>query len=241
MTEKIILVTHDPADTDDRASAWLAAQGYELERTCPAEGGMIPPLTEETAGVVVYGGKYDVDQQDRYPFLLDELRLIEEVLKREVPFLGFCLGGQLLAHALGEEVGPHPQGFVEYGYYDFLPTSEGRAILGEVPKVLQSHFHGWYNAPKGVVSLGRSETFPEQAFRYGERTYGFQFHPEASRAMLERWIARRPPERHLMPGAHPPERQRADFERYDKALGEWLYWFLARWAKPAALWREAAE
>jgi GMP synthase (glutamine-hydrolysing) len=241
MKQSIILVTHDPADTDDRASRWLARQGYDLERSCPAEGESIPPLTDETAGAVIYGGKYDVDKQDRFPFLKDEIRFIEDVLNREIPFLGFCLGGQLLAHALGEPVGPHPKGYVEYGYYDFLPTPEGRAVLGDVPKALQSHFHGWYNTPKGAVSLGRSEAFPEQAFRYGGSTYGLQFHPEASRAMLERWISRRPPERHAMPGAYQPARQLADYGRYDKALGDWFHGFLARWIEPAKAWREAAE
>jgi GMP synthase (glutamine-hydrolysing) len=238
----IILVTHDKDDKDDRASAWLARHGHRLLWTCPAEGEAIPPLTDDIAGIVAYGGKQCVDEQDRWPYLKDELRLIDNALKREVPFLGLCLGGQLLAHALGEPVGPHPQGFAEYGYYDFVLTEEGRVVLGQVPKVLQSHFHGWYRTPTGAVALGRSEAYPEQAFRYGDSAYGLQFHPEASRAMLARWIARRPPERHQMPYAFAPERQLADNLVYHQALGAWFHGFLERWMAPAtALHREAAE
>jgi GMP synthase (glutamine-hydrolysing) len=241
MKQSIILVTHDTDDKDDRASLWLKRRGYDLRWTCPAEGQPVPPLTDDVAAVVIYGGKQAVDEQDRYPFLKDELRLIDEALKRELPFLCLCLGGQLLAHALGEPVGPHPRGCAEYGYYDFTPTPEGQRILGDVPKVLQSHFHGWYATPKAAVALGRTEAYPEQAFRYGDNAYGIQFHPEASRAMLERWIGRRPPERHQMPGAYQPDRQLADNLVYDRALGDWFHGFLAAWMSPAEAYREAAE
>jgi GMP synthase (glutamine-hydrolysing) len=241
MKQSIILITHDADDLDDRASLWLARQGFALKWSCPAAGRPIPPLTEDIVGVVIYGGAPCVDEQERYPFLKDELRFIGATLKRGVPFLGICLGAQLLAHALGRHVGPHPRGFAEYGYYDIMPTDPGRAELGDVPKALQSHFHGWYETPKGAVALARSEAYPEQAFRYGENAYAIQFHPEASRAMLKRWIGRRPPERHAMPGAHPPDRQLADNLVHDKTLGDWFDGFLGRWMPRAAAYREAAE
>ena len=82
--------------------------------------------------------------------------------------------------------------------------------------------------------------FPEQAFRYGPSAYGIQFHPEASRTMLSRWIGRRPAERHQLPGAFPPDRQLADNLAYDRALGDWFHRFLARWSGGGAM-REAAE
>jgi len=241
MKQTIVLITHDKDDKDDRASQWLKRRGYALALACPAEGESIPPLTDDIAGVVVYGGRQAVDEQDHYPFLKDELRFIDETLKRGFPYLGLCLGGQLLAHALGEPVRPHAGGFAEYGYYDFVPTPAGDAALGPVPKVLQSHFHGWYATPKGAVALGRTAAYPEQAFSYGDKAYGIQFHPEASRGMLERWIARRPPERHAMPGAYPPDRQLADNLVYDEALGAWFHGFLSRWMAPAEAYCEAAE
>ncbi len=238
--KRVILITHDKDDNDDRASLWLAEQGYRLDRCCPAEGEAIPSITDEVAGAVVYGGKYDVGEQKTYPFLIDELKFIDSVLEKGTPFLGICLGGQLLAHALGEPVGPHPARHAEYGYYDLVPTEAGKTEFGTGLKVLQSHWHGWYRTPNGAVKLAESAHFPEQAFRYGPAAYGIQFHPEATRQMLTRWIGRRPSERHLLPGAFPPDRQLSDNITYDKPLGDWFHRFLDRWSGGAAL-REAAE
>jgi len=236
----VILITHDKDDTDDRASTWLAQQGLRLDWCCPADGETIPSLTDDVAAAVIYGGKYDVGEQKAYPFLIDELKFIDATLTRGTPLLGICLGGQLLAHALGEDVGPHPEKRAEYGYYDLIPTEQGRAEFGDGLKVLQSHWHGWYRTPKGAVKLAESPYFPEQAFRFGTSAYGIQFHPEASRSMLNRWIGRRPAERHALPGAFPPDRQLADNLVCDKALGDWFHGFLARWSGAGAL-RKAAE
>jgi len=238
--KSVILIAHDKDDRDDRASIWLAQQGFRLDWCCPAEGQAIPSLTDDVAAAVIYGGKYDVAEQKAYPFLIDELQFIDAALARGTPLLGICLGGQLLAHTLGEDVGPHPKKHAEYGYYDLIPTEQGRAEFGDGLKVLQSHWHGWYRTPKDAVKLAESAHFPEQAFRYGTSAYAIQFHPEANRSMLNRWLGRRPPARHALPGAFPPDRQLADNLAYDKALGDWFHGFLARWSGARAL-RKAAE
>lgn len=239
---KIIAITHDTSDLDDRCTDWLRQAGYDVATFCPAAGHEIPQLDFAVAGAVVFGGRYDVKMKGELPFLRDELRFIEDVLARGLPYLGICLGGQLLAHVLGEAVDAHPGGHAEYGYYDLLPTEEGQDFVGlRTLKVLQSHWHGWYETPKGATRLAYTEAFPQQAFRYGATAYGLQFHPEASLRMLERWIGRRPAERYLLKGAHGPERQRADFLAYDAQLGSWFGEFLSRWIGPAQGLKEAAE
>jgi GMP synthase (glutamine-hydrolysing) len=240
-SQKMLLIVQDRDEMDDRASAWARRQGYELNWICPAAGDSLPALDDSVAGVIVYGGAQDVDQQDNHPYLKDEMRLLEKALKQEKPVLGLCLGAQLLAHTLGEKVTGHPDGYAEYGYYDLVPTQAGASLFGKTMKVLQSHWHGWYQTPKDTVKLAGTAAFPEQAFRYGRNAYGFQFHPETSRKGLTRWISRRSPHKQTMKGAHPSERQLADNLVYDQALGAWFNTFLDDWMNGRRIRYEAAE
>ncbi len=241
MTRRFVLVAHNADEHDDRASAWLRRHGWPVQWVCPVSGEPLPAPGEDVAGAIVYGGKYDIDQQDAYPFLKDEMAWIDAALARDIPLLGICLGAQVMAHVLGQKVHGHPQGRAEYGYYPIEATAPGRDLVGDGLTVLQSHWHGWYDTPAGAEQLARSEHFPQQAFRYGKRAYALQFHPEASFATMSRWVGRRPAERHALPGAHPPERQLADHALYDAALGQWFEDFMTHWASSPAAAEAAAE
>jgi GMP synthase (glutamine-hydrolysing) len=226
-----ILVSHDPAEREDeRVSKFLKAKDFNLLWSCPAMGDPIPPMTEEVQALVVLGGKYGVPDKDSYAFLKDEMRIIRDALRRDIPILGICLGAQLLAHELGADVGPHPRGLYEYGFYPLIPSEEGSTLIPMSLMALQSHYHQ-FQIPRGAHRLASSELYENQAFRYGDKAFGLQFHPEASLASLKRWIARRG-ERNYASGAHPPERQLADYARYDLPLGQWFNDFLEKWIAP---------
>lgn len=196
----------------------------------PGGGDKLPALNADTSVLVVYGGRYGVPERETHAFLKDEMRVIREALNRDIPLLGICLGAQLLAHELGAAVGPHPKGVHEYGYYPLTPTEAGSAFVQDGLMALQSHSHGFEN-PMGAERLASSDFYDNQAFRLG-KAFGLQFHPEASRRSLERWIGRRG-ERNFAPGAHPPERQLADHAKFDAELGRWFGNFLEKWIAPA--------
>jgi GMP synthase (glutamine-hydrolysing) len=132
----------------------------------------------------------NVDQTDRHPHLATEAALIGEAIAAGLPVLGICLGGQLVARALGAEVTRSPE--KEIGWYDLSPSEEARADpllchLGSTEKIFQ--WHGdTFAIPKDAVHLASSASCPNQAFRYGDRTYGLQFHLEVDQPMIERWL-----------------------------------------------------
>ena len=141
-------------------------------------------------GLVVLGGPMNVDQADLYPHLTTEIAAIQEALRRELPVLGICLGAQLLAAALGANVRPNP--VREIGWYRLHPTAAAQSDrlcrhLDGSQHVFQWHAYT-FDLPHGAVHLASTSTCEHQAFRYGDRAYGLQFHLEADRHLIERWL-----------------------------------------------------
>ena len=132
------------------------------------------------------GGPMGVYEQDRYPFLRDELRLIEAALKDGRPVLGVCLGSQLLAAALGAKVVKGPG--KEIGWYpvSLLAGARDDRLFGSAPDSFTPlHWHGdVFDLPAGAVALATSEKTPLQAYRYGENVYGLLFHIEPDAAIV---------------------------------------------------------
>jgi GMP synthase (glutamine-hydrolysing) len=141
-------------------------------------------------GLVILGGPMGVYEADRYPHLLDEIKAIQQALHDDKPILGICLGAQLIAAALGANVKRSPNR--EIGWYDVSLTEEGKRdpVLGELQspeRIFQWHQDS-FEIPSEAVWLARSEACPQQAFRYGDKVYGFQFHLEVDEQMIERWL-----------------------------------------------------
>jgi len=155
--------------------------------------GRFPDLRPEVDGydgIVLLGGPMNVDQEARFPHLTHEIRMVETAMKRGLPVLGICLGSQLIAKALGAWVGRNPSR--EIGWHEVALTEAGRKdpILTHFQeKESLFHWHGdTFELPAGAVHLAASSTCQNQAFRYGERIYGFQFHLEVDQPMIDRWL-----------------------------------------------------
>jgi len=148
------------------------------------------PSLEGYGALVVLGGPMNVDQFEHYPHLDTETRLIHEAIGLGVPVLGICLGAQLIAKALGARV--RRNHVKEIGWYDLTLTPHGEddpvlGHLGGTEKIFQ--WHGdTFDIPPGAVHLASSPTCPNQAFRYGQNVYGFQFHLEVDEAVVKRWL-----------------------------------------------------
>ena len=156
-----------------------------------------------------------------------ELDWIPKVVDAGVPYLGLCLGAQLLTRALGGIVAPHPEGKVEVGYVDIEPTAAGREWIKNSMRVYQWHREGM-DIPHCCELLATNDCYPVQAFRYKENAFGFQFHPEVTLEMKEIWTLKGA-ERLKQPGAQQRGVHLSMHTLYDPPLDRWTNGFLDRW------------
>lgn len=153
------------------------------------DGDGLPRDTGDLEGLIVMGGPMNVDDVEHFPFLIEELRLIEKVIAEEKPVLGICLGAQLIAKALDARVYPNKVKEVGWGPVQLLPAVEADPVFAHAPRDLTVlHWHGdTFDLPAGAVNLARSKKCAHQAFRWGRSTYGLQFHLEATPGMVRSW------------------------------------------------------
>ncbi len=153
-------------------------------------GDAIPALSGYDA-LVVMGGPMDVWQEDAHPWLAPEKAAIREwVVRRKMPYLGICLGHQLLAEAVGGAVAPGRVSEVGFGTVDL--TDAGRADPAFDGFAARLDVFQWHSAevtdlPDQAVKLAGNEACAVQAFRYGDAAYGLQFHVELTADTVPEW------------------------------------------------------
>lgn len=224
----LVLIRHGDDPLDDGVALWARARGIPLRVVRPFRGEALGLPGPDTLGSVIYGGPFNVFEEDRHPFLRDEAAWIAESLARGLPTLGICQGGQQIARALGAWVGPPASGVHEFGVYEVTPSAQGRTegfLPGPMPMTL-AHWHH-FDLPQGAVHLAGSALYPNQAFRYGSNAYALQFHPECTPTIFRRWQDRAgaPWGR---PGVQDRATQDALLARHAGAQASWLQGFLRR-------------
>lgn len=210
-----------------RCGRKLRERGYILECCYPLAGEPLPMDMEGYAEVVIFGGPMSANDDAKLPGIRAQLNWIPTALDSGRPFLGICLGAQLLARALGATVKPHPAGLAEIGYFAVQPTAAGQTLFKTPLHVYHWHREG-FELPAGAELLATGPTFPQQAYRYGAHTFGVQFHPEVDQTILDLWLVEGAEEL-TEPGAQSAAEQRVRHAAYDAELDQWLDGFLETW------------
>jgi GMP synthase (glutamine-hydrolysing) len=226
----VLIVLHQEASTPGRVGRLLADRGHPLDIRRPSLGDRLPESLALHAGAVIFGGPMSAN--DEHDWLKAEIDWIGVALKERKPFLGLCLGAQMLVRHLGGRVAPHPEGRAEVGYYPIRPTVAGDAFARRSHAPWPSHVYHWhregFDAPAGSVALAEGDDFPVQAIQAGVNAFGFQFHPEVTHAMVYRWTTRAAA-RMALPGAQAAALHHQGRFMYDAAVVSWLSAFLDHW------------
>jgi len=224
---RVLLVLQTRDASAGRCERKLREHGYLLDYCYPQTGDSLPKEVDCYAGIVVFGGPMSANDEDKLPGIRAQMNWIPQALAANRPFLGICLGAQLLARALGATVQPHPAGWAEIGYFPVYPTAAGQTWFDRPLQVYHWHREG-FALPEGAELLATGTCFPHQAYRYGHHAFGLQFHPEVDQAILNTWLVQGAQELTAL-GAQPAAEQRACSARHDVIMDRWFDAFLTRW------------
>ncbi len=220
----VLLVLHQRHSNPGHVGRWFQTNGYALDIRRHFDGDPLPTTLAGHTGAVIFGGPQSAN--DHLDYIRREVDWIGVSLKEGKPFLGICLGAQMLAHHLGARVDHCPHGSVEIGYHPIRQTPAG--AHHEFPEhVFQWHREGFELPSDGVLLATSDGPYPNQAFRIGNAV-GIQFHPEITFAQVNRWSGANPM-RLLLRGAKPRQDQIDRHLLEAPHVHRWLDQFLGLW------------
>lgn len=219
---KILVVLHQELSSPGRVGQLLVSRGYGLDIRRPPLGDPLPETLADHRGAIIFGGPMSANDPDE--FVRREIEWLSVPLREDKPFLGICLGAQMLVNHLGGRVAGHDDGLVEVGWYPMQATEAGRSLMDWPDMVYHFHREG-FSLPSDATLLATAPTYPNQAFRYGDNAWGIQFHAELTRAMMQRWVVRGAA-RFELPGAQHGRDHLNGRMIWDVRLKAWLEDFL---------------
>ena len=184
--QRVLFVQNGDTDVPGLFEEVLKTSGVELDVVHAWSGEPVPTDVCRWSGISIGGGAMSAYEGEEFPFLPKEEQLIRKAQDAGLPVLGFCLGAQLMSRAFGGKV--YANGEKEIGFFDvrFTPEAANDPLWrGHAETFQPVHWHAdTFTLPAGAVHLGESTLTPNQIFRYGARSYGFQFHLEIDEKVL---------------------------------------------------------
>jgi GMP synthase (glutamine-hydrolysing) len=200
-TRPVLILQHMHNDSPAYLAQWLREQGQAFELRNSAAGEMPPSSLHGYTALALLGG--DMSANHDLPALRQEEQLFRQALAQQVPTIGHCLGGQLMARALGARIGASPAPEIGWHTAELLPNASTRHWFGPAPRAMVFHWHyEAFELPPGAQRLASSPACPNQAFAIGPHL-AMQFHLEVDAQKLARWSQDWDPEYEAARAAHP--------------------------------------
>ena len=223
--KKVLYVLHQKTSVAGDVGNKFKNRGFSADIIRPPLGDILPTDLTPYSAIVIFGGPMSVNDDEQ--FIRDEINWMKQVIESNVPFLGICLGAQILAKYLGCDVVKNKDDLAEIGFYEIEPVGEGDNIFKKQNIFYQFHTEG-FEIPSGCELLARGDFFKNQAFKY-QNCYALQFHPEVNFLVHLRWIflvLKKKPSVFFHKGSQNLFYQLFLRFRYNKSISLWLDSFL---------------
>jgi len=196
---RALILQHVPFEGPGSIASWLSERDASFSTVHLYTGELLPDLDSFDL-LIIMGGPMSVNDESDYPWLSAEKDFIHNAIKHGKSVLGVCLGAQLIASALGAEIRRNP--VKEIGWYPIegIPSSRSTGCFAFPTAAMVFHWHGeTFALPDGSVQLARSKACEQQAFQYGRRTLGLQFHLEMTPTAVQSMLSHAGSELHPAP------------------------------------------
>ena len=224
--KNIACFMHVPFEGPGNILDWIGEKGHKPQYTRFYKGDPLPDASSVDM-LIIMGGPMNVFDFHMHAWMEDEIAWVKEFINLDKPVLGICLGAQIIAAALGEEVYPGPHREIGWHNLQFFPSLGDFKIFKELPVARKVfHWHGdTFNIPEEATRIAASQAFPHQGFIYKNKVMALQFHLEVSQESVKELVENCRNE--LVDGPHIQSEKEILSERlYFQTNQEVLYQFL---------------
>ena len=223
--KKVLYILHQKNSVPGDVGYKFKERGFEADIVRPPLGDPLPNDLSSYSAIIIFGGPMSVNDDEEY--IKAEIMWMKNVIDSKIPFLGICLGAQILAKYLGCDVVKNTNDLAEIGFFEIEPVGEGDKIFKNQNIFYQFHNEG-FELPNKCQLLAKGDIFKNQAFKY-ENCYAFQFHPEVNFFVHLRWfflVLIKKPKTFFHKGFQNIFKQLYLRFKYNKSVSIWLSSFL---------------